>query len=137
MSHEREGAMMNEVEKKIAIQELVARYGMAWDSMDVDGVLDCFTEDGVFVDAAGGEHRGREAIAAFVRGSEQQFGAMRHISSTHLVNLEEEGAAKHRCYVVFVSHPGGERVLDTGEYEDSVVLEGNTWRFARRVVRFD
>jgi uncharacterized protein (TIGR02246 family) len=137
MSHDMEGARMNEVEAKIAIQELVARYGMAWDSMDVDGVLDCFTEDGVFVDAAGGEHRGRDAIAAFVRGSEEQFGAMRHIASTHLVGFGAGGVAEHRCYVVFVSHPGGERVLDTGEYEDSVVLEGNTWRFARRVVRFD
>lgn len=128
---------MNEVEAKIAIQELVARYGMSWDSMDVDGVLDCFTEDGVFVDAVGGEHRGRDAIAAFVRGSEQQFGAMRHIASTHLISLGEGGVASHRCYVVFVSHPGGERRLDTGEYEDSVVREGTVWRFARRVVRFD
>jgi uncharacterized protein (TIGR02246 family) len=128
---------MNEVEARIAIQELVARYGMCWDSMDVDGVLDCFTEDGVFVDAVGDEHRGRDEIAAFVRGSERQFGAMRHIASTHLVSFEGDGAASHRCYVVFVSHPGGERRLDTGEYEDSVVLEDTGWRFARRVVRFD
>lgn len=126
-----------QVEAKIEIQELVARYNLAWDHGDVEGVSGCFTAEGVFVDAAGGQHRGTAGIEEFVRASYGQFGSMRHITSSHLVTFEGGDAASHRCYVVFVSHPQGERVLDTGEYEDSVVREGGRWLFARRIVRFD
>ncbi|HJS94144.1 MAG TPA: nuclear transport factor 2 family protein [Solirubrobacteraceae bacterium] len=128
---------MNNLEHKLAIQELVARYNMAWDAEDPSGVSACFTTAGVFVDAVGGEHAGREEIEAFVRASTEQFGRMRHITSTHLVEFAGDQAALHRCYVVFVSHPQGERVLDTGAYEDQVELSEGEWRFARRIVRFD
>lgn len=128
---------MDEIADKLAIQELVARYNMAWDAQEPDRVTACFTDDGVFVDAAGGEHAGRSAIDAFVRKSEELFGQMRHITSTHLVTFDGDDAATHRCYVVFVSHPGGERVLDTGGYEDHVVRTDGGWRFERRVVSFD
>jgi uncharacterized protein (TIGR02246 family) len=128
---------MTGVEDKLAVQELVATYNLAWDGEDVDGVVACFVPDGVFVDAAGGEHAGRDAIREFVVGSYRQFGRMRHITSSHLVDRIGTGGARHRCYVVFVSHPEGERVLDTGEYEDTVVRTESGWRFARRVVRFD
>lgn len=121
---------------RLAIHELVARYNMSWDSEDVDGVLACFAPDGVFVDAAGGKHRGREAIRAFVAASPGAFGKMRHITSSHLVELTG-ATARHRCYVVFVSHPAGERVLDTGEYEDAVELSEGSWRFTSRTVAFD
>jgi uncharacterized protein (TIGR02246 family) len=128
---------MNDLAHKLAIQELVARYNMAWDAEDPGGVSACFTPTGVFVDAAGGEHAGREAIEAFARASTEQFGRMRHITSTHLVDFRGDSAALHRCYVVFVSHPHGERVLDTGAYEDQVEFSDGNWLFARRVVRFD
>ena len=62
---------------------------------------------------------------------------MRHITSTHLVEFTSETTARHRCYVVFVSPPGGERVLDTGGYEDEVVHTDQGWRFVRRTLSFD
>ncbi|MCU1673644.1 MAG: nuclear transport factor 2 family protein [Frankiales bacterium] len=122
---------------RLAIHELVARYNMSWDSDDVDGVLSCFSADGVFIDAAGGQHRGHSAIRAFVSASPAAFGKMRHITSSHLVELQAGGRARHRCYVVFVSHPEGQRVLDTGEYEDAVELAAGSWRFTSRTVTFD
>jgi uncharacterized protein (TIGR02246 family) len=129
---------MIDVTDKLAIQELVARYNIAWDAEDPAGVVACFTEDGVFVDAAANEHQGREAISAFVTRSYDLFGRMRHITSSHLVSPGDEFGLVHRCYVVFVSHPGDERVLDTGEYEDRVERAGDgEWLFKRRVVRFD
>ena len=120
-----------------AIQELVARYNMAWDSTDGAGVVACFTSDGVFVDATGTEHHGAEAIAAFVHATPQQFGRMRHITSTHLVTDLSETAARHRCYVVLASNLDVERRLDTGEYEDALALVEGEWLFVRRIVRFD
>jgi hypothetical protein len=38
---------------------------------------------------------------------------------------------------VFVSHPSGERVLDTGGYVDQVKFTDEGWRFVRRRVSFD
>lgn len=128
---------MSDAETRLAIQELVAQYNMAWDGQDPTGVSSCFTPDGVFVDAAGGEHRGTDAIEQFVRASEEQFGRMRHITSSHLVSFNDDRSAVHRCYVIFVSHPNQERVLDTGEYEDRVERVDGGWRFRRRIVRFD
>jgi uncharacterized protein (TIGR02246 family) len=133
----KERDLMDQTTARLAIQELVATYDMAWDGHDADGVVETFVHDGVFVDAAGTPHRTRERIREFVEASPGQFGAMRHITSTHLVTFTGDASARHRCYVVFVSHPGGERVLDTGGYEDDVVLTDEGWRFARRVVSFD
>ena len=128
---------MDETAARLAIHELVATYGMAWDSEDADGVVRTFLPDGVFVDAAGTAHEGQAAIREFAVGSREQFGAMRHITSTHLVEFRGDRTARHGCYVVFVSHPEGDRVLDTGGYEDEVVLTDEGWRFARRHVSFD
>lgn len=133
----KEIAPVNATEAKLDIQDLVARYNMAWDTGDVDGVLACFVPDGVFTDAAGGEHQGHAAIRAFVEASPGAFGRMRHITSSHLVDLTDGNSARHRCYVVFVSHPGGNRVLDTGEYDDRVRLVDGEWHFAARKVSFD
>lgn len=132
-----ESPPMDPTAARLAIHELVARYNMSWDGEDVDGVLACFAPEGVFVDAAGGEHRGHSAIKAFVAASPAAFGKMRHITSSHLVELQTDRTARHRCYVVFVSHPGGERVLDTGGYEDAVELSEGSWRFTSRAVTFD
>ncbi|GAC1608859.1 MAG: nuclear transport factor 2 family protein [Mycobacteriales bacterium] len=132
-----ESATTDPTAARLAIHELVARYNMSWDSDDVDGVLGCFAPAGVFVDAAGGEHRGHDAIRTFVAASPAAFGKMRHITSSHLVEMQTDHAARHRCYVVFVSHPGGERVLDTGEYDDAVELSQGSWRFTSRTVTFD
>jgi uncharacterized protein (TIGR02246 family) len=128
---------MTTVDDKLAIQELVAAYNWAWDHGDWDGVVACFTPDGIFVDAAGGEHAGADAIRRFAEGSPGAFGAMRHITSSHHVTHLGEDRARHRCYMVFLSHPEGERTLDTAEYEDELVRVDGAWRFVRRVVRFD
>jgi uncharacterized protein (TIGR02246 family) len=128
---------MLDASAKIDVHELVATYNIAWDTGDVDGVLRCFTSDGTFTDAVGGVHRGHDGIRAFVEASPSAFGRMRHITSSHLVEVVDSTAVRHRCYVVFVSHPGGKRVLDTGEYDDHVVLVDGSWHFAARTVAFD
>lgn len=123
--------------RQLQVEELVARYNWAWDHHDVQGVVDCFTADGVFVDAAGGAHRGSEGVRGFVEASFSQFGQMRHMTMSHLLSPVDSSRAQHRCYVLFVSHPEDARVLDTGEYEDEIVWEAGSPRFHARMVRFD
>lgn len=123
--------------RHVEVEELVARYNWAWDHHDVQGVVDCFAADGVFVDAAGDAHRGHEEIRQFAEASYSLFGEMRHMTMSHLVSQADGSVVQHRCYVLFVSHPKGDRVLDTGEYEDEVDLEGDKPHFRSRIVRFD
>lgn len=123
--------------RQLEVEELVARYNWAWDHHDVQGVVDCFAPDGVFVDAAGGKHRGSAEIQKFIQGSFAQFGEMRHMTMSHLLSPVEGSRAHHRCYVLFVSHPDGARVLDTGEYEDEVRWDDGRPHFSTRLVRFD
>lgn len=130
-------AMASAVLRKLQVEDLVSRYNLAWDHHDVQGVVDCFVADGVFVDAAGSGHRGSEEIGEFVAASFLQFGEMRHMTMSHLVSPVDVSRAQHRCYVLFVSHPEGARVLDTGEYEDEIVWEAGNPRFQARTVRFD
>lgn len=50
-------------EDRLDIQELFARYAWGLDLGDTEGVLDCFTEDGVLDHLWQGKLEGREAIA--------------------------------------------------------------------------
>lgn len=129
---------MDEVKDTLAIQKLVALYNVAWDTNQAADVAECFTEAGIFQDVTGTEHEGRSAIMAFVRQSQQTFGAMRHLTSSHLVGFTSPDEARHTCYMLFVSHPSqGERRLDVGSYADAVARTPDGWRFTRREIRFD
>lgn len=49
--------------------DLLDRFAAAWNAHDLDALLDCMSDDGVFYGSAGPEpdgatHRGREALAA-------------------------------------------------------------------------
>jgi uncharacterized protein (TIGR02246 family) len=128
---------MQEAPIQVQIPELVARYNFCWDQGDPDGFVACFTPDGVFVDATGAEHTGPGEISAFVTQSLENFGAMQHVTSSHLVEELGQDAYRHRCYLIFVSHPEGERTVNYGDYDDEVVQVGGALRFRRRVVRLD
>jgi uncharacterized protein (TIGR02246 family) len=119
------------------IQDLVARYNFAWDDLSADGVVNCFVDDGVFIDAKGFAHHGHDAIKQFVQGSDVLFGRMRHITSTHLVTFEQDDTAIHRCYLVFASFLDQGGILHTGDYRDIVVLEHGKWLFRERIVRLN
>jgi len=50
------------IEDRIEVQDLIARYAWALDTGDVEGYLDCFTEDGWIEHHPPGRCVGREAI---------------------------------------------------------------------------
>jgi 3-phenylpropionate/cinnamic acid dioxygenase small subunit len=50
------------IEDRIEVQDLIARYAWALDVGDVEGYLDCFTEDGWIEHHPPGRCEGREAI---------------------------------------------------------------------------
>src|SRR3989442_8690907 len=59
------------LEDELAIHRLIVGYGLAVDIGDADGAAAVFTEDGVY-DVDVGLMRGRNAVAALVRGERHQ-----------------------------------------------------------------
>ncbi len=130
---------MNEVEiwvEKQKIHELCARYTLTIDRHDIDGWVDCFTEDGVF---GFGDHalKGREKIATYGR-VHARIGS-RHLNTSLVFELDASGerARGESTTVVVFMTPEGYRVAFLGRYEDEVVKIDGEWRFARRWVVAD
>ena len=69
------------------IIEMVERQAIAWESQDVTGIIDDFTEDAVFI-AAGFRFDGREQIAKAARDYFQQF----HRTSVEIKRIVVDGS---------------------------------------------
>ncbi len=128
------------LDDRAAIADLFARYMWALDSGDVDGLVDCFTEDGVLTSPAVGEHRGHAAIRAFAErfAAYRRNGAqLRHMISNLLI--ETDGSTGHaRCYLtVFETRNGQSRLLGPGHYACRLRHDSRGWRFESRVVVMD
>lgn len=124
-------------ELTFAVEQLVAQYNFAWDQGRFADVAACFTSDGVFVDATGTAHEGREAIEAFGRKSVDIFGPMRHLTTNHVI-YEGTPHWQHRCYILFVWGIGrDDKTSATGHYEDEFVLSDDGPLFTRRHVMLD
>jgi uncharacterized protein (TIGR02246 family) len=119
------------VQDQLEILSLVARYCHALDSGDASGVVDTFTEDGLF-ETPQRTYSGREALERFFQKNVLNDDNERHIPCNHLLSGEADRAA-HTCYyqVVFKGRGG---IKATGVYEDSVVKMNGIWKFQRRKV---
>ena len=104
----------------------------AWNSQDVDAVLDCYTEDLVYRDPnTRGEVKGRENMRRYLRklfASWNMHWSLREVLP--LANVEGSAALWHAS---FRRGPGGETVEVDGM--DLVLLEGE--RISRNEVYFD
>lgn len=98
---------------RVAIEQLVARSNLDWDSNHSAGVSDCFTANGVFSDATGTGHEGPTSIGGLRPPVPPLSGALRRLTGSHRVRLRGPRTAEHRCYLLFVSYPdAGTRRLD-------------------------
>ena len=116
------------------VRNLYARYCFNLDGNDVQGLGDCFTEDGVFALSDRGEFVGREAIQDLIRKTVDN--RPRH----HALNVEvlgvDGGEARSRAYFMLLDQASG-AVSAYGYYEDTSRAEhDDTWRFSRRDVTF-
>lgn len=118
------------------VAHLVTTYNVAWDEGRFDDVAACFTEEGTFLDGMGDLHRGRAAIAEFGERSMSIFGAMRHLTTNHVV-APNGPTWIHRCYLYFVSGIGNEKAAATGHYDDEFVLTDSGPLFTARRVYLD
>src|SRR4030067_3696743 len=135
-----EGKMVSipEIEDKLAIQELMARYHHASSFGDIETWVNCFTEDGVF-ECFFGALKGRTALRQYMteRTMERREHPLRHLATNIIINVQGDQASA-KCYVLLLQvSPEGVRILSTAIYNDKLTKVGGAWRFSHRKVDFD
>ena len=126
------------VEDRLAIGDLLARYCHAMDACRADLCIGLFAPDAV-IETPVGAAEGRDAILAWIeerlslRSSEYQVG---HYLLNPLLAPESEARVRVRSMLLYtrqrVDVEGQTEVLSTGIYEDEVCRTTEGWQFLRR-----
>lgn len=129
-------------EDRFAIQDLMARYGWALDTGDVDAFVACFAPDGVMIEEVFEDpdiwegHDGIRQLAEHYRGI-ANFPGRQHYCANMLVTPIGEDRAHVRSFAL-VTECQGEPPYPLrfcGYYDDELVRLDGQWYFAKHVVR--
>ncbi len=129
---------LQQINDRIEIEELLARYSRALDYRNFEELEAIFTADALF-DAGGlGSPSGPAAIAAMIEGTIGHLDATQHLVGKSLVDFGEDGdTAEVRTYLISqhiresTEGPVKHYFLG-GEYYDRVVRTPDGWRIAFR-----
>ena len=110
---------------------LSGRYCHAFDTRDLDGYVDLFTEDGVFTGVTRKSVRGRDELRAFLAGRGPNEG---HGHVAHAPAILGATETEIEAYTPFARYTSAEHSIDAwGHYLDSIVLDADgRWRFRSR-----
>ena len=123
---------------RIAVEDVMARYVWAVDSLDADGYVAVFTEDAV-VDSNGSISKGREEIRRIVTGLVQRrdankakglpAGNLYHVVSNVRITFPKPGEALHQSYwqTVRRDQDGRMTAAAMGRSEDRLVKRDGKW----------
>jgi hypothetical protein len=118
-------------EDRLDIHELYGRYCQTRDSGDVEGWLDCFSENAIFATPMG-RFTGLSEIREY---AEKPVDSNRHWVG-NIVIYEEAGAVKGSCYLQLVQPKVG-KILITGIYHDTLTKTSKGWCFSHREIEID
>lgn len=123
------------LEDRAAIQELRAHYCHVLDDGDWDGVVDCFTPDGVFEGL--GVASGAAQLRSFFGGLQDgPLTSWWHFSCNETVELDRD-TATGTTWLLQPCVVEGEAQVAAGRYVDSMVrCPDGRWRFQKRHVTF-
>jgi uncharacterized protein (TIGR02246 family) len=125
-------------EDRIAVEDVMARYVWAVDSLDPDGYVAVFTEDAV-IDSNGAISRGHEEIRGIVTGlikrrdDDKARGVptsnLYHVISSVRITFPKAGEAVHRSYwqTVRRGRDGTMIAAAMGRSEDHLVERDGAW----------
>jgi 3-phenylpropionate/cinnamic acid dioxygenase small subunit len=109
-----------------AIRQLVARYNVAFDELDVEGWVDCFTADGFFERSNAGL---RELISGFpVKG--------RHVTTDFQIRVDGDQAMMS-CYLTYLDRANNHALAMFGVYADELKKVNGSWKFSSRRLEVD
>jgi len=132
-------------EDRVAVEDVMARYVWAVDSLDADGYVAVFTPDAV-IDSNGAISRGHDEIRQIVTGLIQRRDDNRakglptanlyHVISSPRITFPAPGEALHRSYWQTVRRGEDGRMIAAamGRSEDHLVKRNGTWLIQKRVL---
>ena len=121
-------------------ERLIHLYSMLNDAGDFDGMVELFTEDGVFARPSEGEVliRGKAAMLQAYTSRPPRF--TRHMITSVVVTVEDEDNARAHSYLsLHTGQPGeglprpAEPVYFIGDFKDRFVREDGVWKFSERL----
>lgn len=120
---------------RLAIQDLLIRYGTSLDAKDWKRLATCFLPDAVADYGTLGDHKGYDKIERICRNALEPLDGSQHFISNFEITVDGD-AAKSRCYLMAQhirnSAPGGPHFILAGVYRDDLVRTSDGWRIARR-----
>lgn len=132
-------ARIARLEARAEISELASRYAIACDEHDIPHLESLFTENAVF-DSPNGAMRaeGRTEVISMFRRVLATRGPGYHWTHDHIIRFDRgsETAASGLLLSHAETTPGGTQSLSAMKYDDEYLLEGGSWRFARRTISF-
>jgi 3-phenylpropionate/cinnamic acid dioxygenase small subunit len=131
------------VENKLSIHELLGRAAYAYDESNIKLLEASFSENASFtMRIAGGDlvgpFEGRVAIIALMTKSmAEQTDVRRHIISNIFFEDSDIDIKVISNLTLIATEKGKIKLLTTGIYYDTVVIEGGDYRLARRHIELD
>ena len=125
-------------EDRIAVEDVMARYVWAVDSLDADGYAAVFTDDAV-IDSNGSISKGHAAIRGIVTGLIKRrddnkakglpAANLYHVISSPRITFPKTGEALHQSYWQTVRRDKDGRMIAAamGRSEDHLVKRNGTW----------
>ncbi len=132
-------ADLGNLQDRLDVHELYARYAAAIDNGDYDDWLKCFTEDGVFESTRFGRHAGQEGLRKFTKIYRESLGGAQvlHVITNVYFKLEGDGGAGS-CYLAYYHCKEGRiQQAAVGRYKDTLRKVDGRWFFASRKVSLD
>ena len=126
---------VREQNDRIAITDVINRYGTTIDSGDYAGLAGCFTPDAIVRYGGGREFRGGEAVADFVRSMTVGLVAQQHLLGNHEIALDGDRATATtylHATQVEGEEAGGGMITTAGIYRDVLVRTESGWLIAER-----
>jgi ketosteroid isomerase-like protein len=120
-----------------AIRTLTARYGLAVDTFDLEGVMAVYADDATLDLSALGMPvlEGKAALREFYDGSIQGMDTQIHLVANHVIALDGPDAAHGTHYVLANANlKDGTKILVHGLHTDTYRKGASGWQVATRTL---
>ncbi len=126
------------VADKINIQELIAKYNIAFDNKNIDEWTNTWSDDGVW-STPFGEAKGKIELKNMANRITNEFASgKRHISTNIIIENAPKNTASVRSYLTVTETKRTPEVVASGTYNDTLKKDANSkWKFVHRRLEID
>ena len=113
-----------------AVKKLKARYTLAVDARDTEGIVSLFTADAVWDGGSFGRYEGADAIRSFFRAVPERLSFFVHYVSNPLIEIDGNRATGTWYLLEPCTFAEGDRaVWGSARYEERYRRVGSEWKF--------